>query len=604
MTIKDTQRRKHKGMSITHFMWGYQPHFRIEQQCNAEKLFQALDRRFKPEVFLVGILAEPKTGRFQACVEPEDDFWIASEEFNKASLSSETLRKQYPEAKLLHSHPLAQQWHDEGLLKRSIQDTVKQVIDAHTSKPADMVFAVSFPAKVACYWVCVVLGLEEHVIRTYYSLQKSSVALHEYRQIPVAISLIDATIDKFLGHSTAELLKPDPGCGLMSLDTEELLRSAGNRLMTGVVLRIDQQCIVGMHNLFRGCTTISSLRYEQSAGAGSILLATKDHPAVEKKVEFASAIRLTSYRASRKLLELASDDLSLHSNSEGIFGLATLEAYEADKEDLFEIRVLGHHHWELSHAGHALMRVQYGLPSLPHPSFDEGKLRLDLPRIFKGITAAEIDTLVCLIREAEKEPHGTMLIITEEAEKEAKRLSAQGTVVHPCPLTPELLQHFTRIDGAVILSPQGVCHGIGTILDGKATDKGDPGRGARYNSAVRYVEPIDGPRLAVVVSEDGGIDFIPNLKPTIRRSRIDETISILEALANAKTINRLEYISLMDWLEEHRFYLRQEDCSILNTIVPQLEDRLISEEKSSVRIIRRAFVPHAEMDEALYYATD
>jgi hypothetical protein len=71
------------------------------------------------------------------------------------------------------------------------------------------------------------------------------------------------------------------------MDTEDLLRSAGHRLMTGVVWRIDQQCIEGMNNLFRACTTISSLRYEQSAGAGSILLAKKDHPAVEKKVEFA-----------------------------------------------------------------------------------------------------------------------------------------------------------------------------------------------------------------------------------------------------------------------------------------------------------------------------
>lgn len=592
------------GMSIKHFMWGYQPHFRIEQRCNAERLFQALDRNFKPEIFLVGILAESQEDRFQACVEPEDDFWIISEKFNDVSLLSETLRQQYPEAQMLHSHPLAQQGHDEGLLKRSIRDAVKQVIDVHPSKPADMVFAVSLPARVDCYWVCVVLGLQEHVVRTYYSLQKPSVDFHKYRQIHVATSLIDATIDEFLKHSTAELLKPNPGANLGSMDTEDLMRFAGQRLLTGVVWRIDQQCIAGMHNLFRACTTISSLRYEQSAGTGGLLLAKKDHPAVKKKVEFASVASLTSYRASRKLLELASDDLSLHSNSEEIFGLATLEAYEADKEDVFTIYVLGHHHWELSHAGHPLMRVQYGLPSLPRPSFDEQKLRLDLPRLFKGITLAEVDTLVSLVKEAEKEPHGTMLIIMEEAEKEAKRLCIQGIAVNPCPLTPEILQHFTPIDGAVILSPQGVCHAIGTILDGKATDKGDAGRGARYNSAVRYVQSIDAPCLAVVVSEDGGIDFIPNLKPAISRLKIDQTISALEALTDAERINRREYVSLMDWLEEHRFYLRQEDCGILNTIVPQLEDRLTSESGSSFRLVQQTFMPHPEMDEALHYATE
>lgn len=467
------------GRTITHFMWGYQPHFRIEQQSNAKTLFHALDGSFRPEVFLVGILLEPKADRFKACVEPEDDFWIESEEFNDVPLSLDALAEQYPEARMFQSHPLAQQWQDAELLRRSIRDAIKQVIDAHPSKPSNMVFSVSFPAKIDCYWVCVILGLQEHVIKNYYSLKKSSMELNKYRQIPIATSLIDATIDEFLSHSREELLKPDPGCGLSSMDTGELLRSAGNRLMTDVVGRVDNGCIEGMHNLFRACTTISSLRYEQSAGAGKILLAKKNHPAVEKKIEFASAARLTNYRAARKLLELAADDISLHSNSEEIFGISTIMDYEEDKEDLFEILILGHHHWELRHAGHAIMRVQYGLPYLPKLSFDEHKLRLDLPRLFKDITQAEIDTLMSLIRAAEKEPHGTMLVITEEASNEAKRLRTQGTMIDPCLLAPEMLKHLTSIDGAVILTPHGVCHGLGMILDGKATDKGDPGRGAR-----------------------------------------------------------------------------------------------------------------------------
>lgn len=106
------------------------------------------------------------------------------------------------------------------------------------------------------------------------------------------------------------------------------------------------------------------------------------------------------------------------------------------------------------------------------------------------------------------------------------------------------------------------------------------------------------------MSEDGGVDFVPNPKPAISRSKLDQRISTLQALVKARKINRREYISLMDWLEEHRFYLRQNDCNILNTTVAQLENRLSSEDESAVRIVRGEFVPHPDMDESLYYTKD
>ena len=590
--------------AIQHFMWGYQRYFAVGLESNAKRLFQTLDSRLEPEAFLVGIQGEADQDRFPACVEPEDDFWITSEEFNNVFPLSDTLRERYPETELRHSHSLAQQAHDERLLKRSIQDAIKQIIESHPSKPVHMNFVTTFPVKVDCYWVCIILGLQQHVVNTHYSLQKSSVELHEYRRIPVPTSLIDAAIAEFLERSTQELLKPDPGSDLFTLDTEELLRSAGRRLMSGVVLRTDWSCAVGTEQLFSACNSISSLRYEQSAATGSLLLAKEEHSAVTKTIRFSSSHALTNHRASRKLLELASDDLCLHSNSEAIFGLADVGKYESEMEDLFKVRVLGNHLWELSHADCPLMRVHYGLPSLPHPSFDEQKLRHDLPRIFTGIAPEEIGKLVSLIRKAEKEPHGTMLVITEDAENEAKRLNLQGIPVHPCPLEPHLLRHLTPIDGAVILSPEGVCYGIGTVLDGKATDKGDPARGARYNSAVRYVEATAAPCLAVVVSEDGGIDFVPNLKPAIRRSEVDRAISALQALLTTTEISRREYRSLMDWLSEHRFYLRQEDCDILNTVEHMIEDRLQAQSDSSLRLIGQPFIPHPDMDESLYYMTE
>jgi hypothetical protein len=46
------------------------------------------------------------------------------------------------------------------------------------------------------------------------------------------------------------------------------------------------------------------------------------------------------------------------------------------------------------------------------------------------------------------------------------------------------------------------------ILDGKASGRGTSTRGARYNSAIRYVETSPYPCLAIVVSEDGMVNII------------------------------------------------------------------------------------------------
>jgi hypothetical protein len=111
--------------------------------------------------------------------------------------------------------------------------------------------------------------------------------------------------------------------------------------------------------------------------------------------------------------------------------LVALQEYDEIQEDLFEMRVLGHHHWELNHAGKTLMRVRYGVPYLPRLSFDEAKLRRDLTRIFKSITAGHTNALVTLIRAAEEASHGTLLIISEGAPSEAQRLREQGTPIAP-----------------------------------------------------------------------------------------------------------------------------------------------------------------------------
>jgi hypothetical protein len=582
-------------------MWEWQHILRIHKELAAKELFGSIDKRLRPEVFVVGILADDSANHFAACVEPEKEFWAQSESFTNVLAIASRVVKTYPESEMFQSHPLAQKWQDEDLFKRSIRDSVKQVIDSHPDKPADMVFWVSYPAKVDCYWVCVALGLQNSVLAAYPYLKTSHVKEHEHRHTPVPVSFIEAAADAFLRRATEDLLRANPRADRNERDTEELLRAAGDEFMKSLSLRINQYCIEGLHKLFRSLAMIASLSYEKSPGSGRILLARKNHPSIAERISFACPASLTAYRSVRKLLELATDDLPLFCDPEHVFGLCEKREYLGTDEDLFEVQILGHHRWEVSHAGRVLMRVQYGSPSLPKLPFDENKLRTDLPRIFHNLTPPDIDRLVDLVRVAEGESHGTMHVITEAAAAESQRLAQQGTPISPCLLTPETLKHLTSIDGAIILTPAGVCHAIGTIVDGKATQNGDPGRGARFNSAIRYYESAEAATLLVVVSSDGGVDFIPDPLPAIRRSQIDEAIGKMKSFKGTETINRTLYRSTLDWLDDHRFYLTEADCNTLNPVVEELEERIKKESQSQIWIVREPFAPRPGMDDELYY---
>ncbi|CAK8725178.1 diadenylate cyclase [Candidatus Electrothrix aarhusensis] len=590
--------------TITHFMWGYQSHFRINQKVTCEILFQLLDEGFTPEVFLVGILTEERKDRFPACVDPEDDFWIHSSEFNSVLEMAEKNLERYPERRLRQSHPLAQERQDEDLWRRSTRDAIQQIIENNPAKPQDKVYFAAYPTKVEGYLVSVILGLQKSILDGYQPLTKNSVPLHECRSIPVPTSLIDAVVQSYLDKASGELQLPEPGCGSSGLNAEEILRDGANRLMMGLAFRVDQGCIEGWHSFLSSCTNIARTYYEGAEGAGTIVLARKDHPSLEKVIQFQTPSQLNQTKASRKLLQLASDDLALHTNSKHLFGLVETKQYDDQKEELFTVNFLGHHHWAVCHNAQILMEVRYGQPYLPKSPFDEHKLRKDLPRIFKKITQKHIDRIVTLVREAERERHGTMLVISSGAKDEADRLATEGTCISPKTLTANLLRNLTSIDGAVLLNPKGTCYALGVILDGIASKDGNSARGARYNSAIRYIHSSKHSALAVVVSEDGGVIFFPDLEPMIKRSEIDSTINELQKISENKAVNRRHYNEVMDWFDERRFYLLTEHCERINQLMTSIEEKIKAEDPLAIRIIRNNFVPNKNLDLDLYYENE
>lgn len=271
------------GTGIHHFMWGYQPHYRVHVEVQAKTVLKEVDPSLDPDVFLVGILPQATPGKYPACVEPEVDCWIESEAFDGVLDLAGSLRDEYLQAQLFHSDPLAQARADDALFRRSIGDAILQTIERHPAKPPGKSFFVSMPQRVEGYLVSVVLAVTTSALEGHYRLTSSKVALDEFHVFAVSRSLIDATIDELLAEAADGLLKPEPGLRITDRRADEVLRSAARRLAMDTAVRADPYALEGLHGFFDSICEIASLRYEQAEGRGKLVLARKDHPTVHKR---------------------------------------------------------------------------------------------------------------------------------------------------------------------------------------------------------------------------------------------------------------------------------------------------------------------------------
>lgn len=487
-----------------HVIWEHEAFFRIGLKSVADTALKSLDESLNASVFLIGIPINEADG---AHLEAADHFWAKSSDFSRVRSNASEIEKKISSIKRQASDVLAVQRYTEWLKRKSIQEAIKIIIDNHHEKPANKTYWVSIPIRVTHYWVCAVIGLKTEILNNFASLPTWELEAGSYFNIPKAKSLIEALVDELLSMAEEQLAVTSPGSGFFDYDHEELIRSAGGRLMASIGVRLGKA--EKTQDLFRTINTISSLRYEGSDGFGNIVLAKKQHEKIKSVVKFKTPIKLAVSRGSRKLLELSSENLFLHTDGVEVMGLVSTENNEESMDHIFHVKILGHYHWEIFQAGKVLMRVLSGQPTLAQKQFNERKLSLLLSKIFNNISAQQIDDLVELVKEAEKEAHGTILVISQNAQAESLRLENQGTPLVPCKLTPHLLKHLTPIDGALILSPDAICYSIGTILDGRVNQRGDATRGARFNSAIRYVDDSEYPCMAIVVSEDGGVTFLP-----------------------------------------------------------------------------------------------
>lgn len=121
------------------------------------------------------------------------------------------------------------------------------------------------------------------------------------------------------------------------------------------------------------------------------------------------------------------------------------------------------------------------------------------------------------VETARRQKHGTIIVIilgSENAKEESKRLckESSGISLDGKALPKNYILGMTAVDGAMIIDELGNVYGYAMILDSdnELNFKQDNGRGARFNSAKRYIVSRHAKGLkamAMIVSEDGMVNM-------------------------------------------------------------------------------------------------
>jgi hypothetical protein len=480
-------------------MWHNQTLFRVSAQLASEGIFSGLDRRLKPEVVIAAFSQAGKKGDYTLLMDPPE-IYFDFDHFKPFVFQVSKFEREEAERYKSTGHLSENERHDriveQQLLRRNLQVLLNEL---NLLKNNNRISFCACPVWVNDFLVFVTLHFNREVYEGHYSLPPSP---NRQTHTPAA-SFIDATITEFLNDCVKALHETEfaSGKSILDRDYSEVLRASGKRFMYTPAN--------SSHGLFDACNAISALKYEGTEGIGTMMVAKKNHPDIYQLLMLESYVPLRDYRSVRKLLELAEGNIRLLSDAVNVYGLGTLKpGYDFSRQEIFLINFTKHYTWEFLHAGNVLMKVAYGIPNLPKGQLDEYRFHQDLSITFPQLSEENRQNLWLLINEVYLLSHGTIVVISEGADAESERLAKQSFKIEPMAMAPSFIKQLTQIDGAMLLDTQGYCHAIGLILDGLASEYGDSARGARYNSAIRYVETSKHPCLAIVVSDDGLINLI------------------------------------------------------------------------------------------------
>ncbi|MBK9927446.1 MAG: DNA integrity scanning protein DisA nucleotide-binding domain protein [Anaerolineales bacterium] len=459
-------------------------------QYSARALFDILDSSLDPQISIIAI---PFDAQSETLVARTEKIECEPAWFKKIKSTVTGIPEYYFDS--LAPDIQGVLWQERVKIKQAVQ----RIIDKKSNTSGYRGFTI-FPDFQKNHSMSIVLYLSKEALLSHYSLKRNSI-----RPFPVETSLIYEVIDCFLRECASPVRNPH-----LRDNGEELLRQAGYWLMETPGKVTGHR---SSESLFHTLNIISSMRYEGAEGSGKIIISPRNHPSIDVAVTLRNPVSLANYRGVRKLLEITSSEIQLLCDSNKIYGMgfADMQSYDESKENLFHIEFTGHHIWKLCHAKNELMIVKYGKPRLIEKPISTDLFFESAKTIFSNINSSDLECLWSIVDKASKQKHGTMIVISDRAKEEAERLRNQSTPIQAKILPPDLTLPLSSIDGALLLDTKAICHAVGVILDGIATERGNPARGARYNSAIRYSEYVKTQKhacLIVVISEDGMIDLI------------------------------------------------------------------------------------------------
>lgn len=367
-----------------------------------------------------------------------------------------------------------------------------------------------------------------------------------------------------------------------------------------------------INNLIEELDDISSKTYEGASPFGSILFLTKDciddsNSKINYAIKFRNKDRvpLNDSKMIRKLLEMTneSNGLYLIADYQQILGLGEVKWNQLGNSVLFRVDFKGLSKYNLvcvlteekqqytegkviveddkktfkcaknlEIVEDNLVSILFRNPKIKEEEYTPEKFKKLVKNIFfeddsyiieNEVIDKNIEKLEKIVRKAKEQKHGTMVVITDTdtANNEMEALRNQSTLVEKMDINPNYIKFLTSIDGAIYFDIFGKCHALGVILDGIAhEDIGDASRGARYNSAHRYLKKLkmNGKKcVIVIISEDGIIDMIPELD---NQDKIYNLAQEIVDLISEKEIE--ENKKLSENIDEEENKLREKEAEL------------------------------------------
>ncbi len=565
-------------------MWGYQHLFRLSLKIEAKRAFDEVGFDVAPSVFIVGLQVAGQH-QYSVCIEPEKGPYRPLD-FASITARAGDLYEQHPERNTFHSDQAMHETYHRRLKREMQADAIAEVLNSGATGKRQRFF-VGLPVRVGDYRVFIALGIARDALDAVPTLNTRA-----RDRIAITPSLVHAIVDEILQRATKALYIPDAGAGLSVLDlsAQEVVRTATRRFVRAVLFCAGSMFAENHDTLFSG---VSALPYEGRSVVGSIVVAKPETSGLRISMMLRDPVSIYDTRAVRKLMEACSPEVQLLMHDGNVYGLGCLtDGYDYSREEAFVVAVLGRGAWELRHSGKSLLSVRDGIVRLPARPLEVEYFKDLLDRLLPD---ADVSVLLELVEAASRNDHGAMLVVSADAAAEAKRLSPQAWAIEPVKLDPGLILRLTAMDGAILLDPQGRCHAVGVIADGRAAGQGDPSRGSRFNNAIRYLDSGGPPAIIVTFSTDGVIDILPRLRPRVSRRSVEEAVDRYVKLATVRPPELEDVNDAWEGVKILEFYLSRRQCDLLNQKREALDEWRA--QHSSIRLLERPLAPSDKMND-------